>query len=64
MCRMLKKLNSRFFRSEFLYYRKKTENLRLIIASFPEALENNIMTQRSAEMIKGGIYKKYAIYDN
>ena len=27
-------------------------------------LEDNIMTQRSAEMMKGRIYKKYAIYGN
>ncbi len=27
-------------------------------------LENNVMTKRSAEMMKGRIYKKYAIYGN
>jgi hypothetical protein len=27
-------------------------------------LEDNIMTRRSAEMMKGRIYKKYAIYGN
>jgi hypothetical protein len=95
---VLKKLNGSLFPFgifKFLYYRKKINNLRLMImgvikeyrykgieAVMYEAglknalklgykhcelswvLEDNIMTRRSAEMMKGRIYKKYVVYGN
>jgi GNAT superfamily N-acetyltransferase len=95
---VLKKLNGRLFPFgifKFLYYRKKIDNLRLMIMGVIKeyrhkgieavmyekglknalklgfkncelswVLEDNIMTRRSAEMMKGRIYKKYAIYGN
>jgi len=95
---ILKKLNGRLFPFgifKFLYYRKKIDNLRLMIMGvikdyrhkgieivmYEKALKNairlgykncelswvlddNTMTQRTAEMMNGKIYKKYAIYSN
>ncbi|MDR3281496.1 MAG: hypothetical protein LBS78_00495 [Endomicrobium sp.] len=95
---VLQKLNGKLFPFgiiKFLYYRKKIDNLRLMIMGVVKeyrhkgieavmceeglknalkvgykhcelswVLDDNIMTQRTAEMMKGKLYKKYMIYSN
>jgi hypothetical protein len=95
---VLKELNGKLFPFgiiKFLYYRKKIDNLRLMIMGVVKeyrhkgieavmyekglknalktgykhcelswVLDDNAMTQRTAEMMNGKLYKKYVIYSN
>lgn len=95
---VFKKMNGKIFPFgifKFLYYRRKIQDLRLMIMGVKKEyrhkgieaymalealinsvkggykncelswiLDDNIMTQRTAEMMGGTIYKKYAVYGN
>ncbi len=95
---VFKKMNGKIFPFgifKFLYYRRKIQDLRLMIMGVKKEyrhkgieaymalealinsvkggykncelswiLDDNIMTQRTAEMMGGTIYKKYAVYEN